>query len=320
MICFEPHLFYLRYTGIGSDHRCLQSFAVAWSRRLLCNPPQCLCTTRPSARVTAREYNKSFEHFNTMASAHFMQIPAEIRLMIYKLLLVNEQERTLSIRTEDPTDCASPHLKQRRRSSYRIMADRFRARSIETTYHLPSDLAIYPSILGVNRQIHTEASHVLYSEHIFDFDKDVEAVVPFLQDLTTEARSSIKRIHIVKRALPYLKDFDHCEWRSVCAYLSDSMELVQLGLGVLGGKPASQWEAKETYDKSDFYLISRFEGMEWMNQLAAIKGLQHLDVKAHPQHCPPPMSNAMAFFVTFSASIESGFAEYLRSEMVLQGA
>lgn len=249
-------------------------------------------------------------------SAHLMRIPAEVRIMIYKLLLVDGQQRTVAIRTQDISSDVSPPSKRRRRSSYRIMADRFRARSVETTYHLRDNLVIYSSILGVNRQVHTEAAHILYSEHVFDFGKDVEAVIPFLEDLTTEARSSIIRINIVKRALPYLKDFDHCEWRNLCGYLSNNMDLVELGLVVRGGTPATQWQVKEIYNKTDFSLISRFEGMEWMNQLVAIKGLRHLDVKADLQHCPPPISNAMAFFITFSASIECGFTEYLRSEMI----
>ncbi|MCJ1253210.1 hypothetical protein MMC24_001021 [Lignoscripta atroalba] len=249
-----------------------------------------------------------------------LTLPAEVRLMIYKLLLVNHSTKTLSIRNEDPSLFELRKREQRLRSSYRIMSDRFRTRSIETTYCLKENPGVFPSILGVNRQLHGEASHVLYSEHVFDFDGDVESVVPFLSDLTPAALSSIKRINIVKRALPYLKDFDRCEWRRACAFISEKMSLVQLSLGILGGKPAAQWEVKETYEKSHFGVISNFEGMEWVRQLAAIKGLQELDVKAYLQHCPPPSSNAMAFFINFSASIETGLAEYLREHMLAQAA
>ena len=236
--------------------------------------------------------------------------------MIYKLLLVDHGTEVLSIRTEDSLIYDRQKHEGRCRSQYRIMSDRFRARSVETTYYLAVNPGIFPSILGVNRMIHHEASHVLYSAHTFDFDLDIEAVIPFLSDLTPSARSSINRINIVKRALPYIKDFDRCEWRNVCAFISKNMELVQLGLGILGGKPATQWEANETYDESDFKLISGFEGMEWVRQVAEIKGLQDVDVKAHLQHCPPPCSNAMAFFVNFSASIEQGFAAFLKSQML----
>lgn len=248
--------------------------------------------------------------------APFLRIPPEIRVMIYKLLLKDHDSKILSIRTEDSLTYDRRKHEGRCRSQYRIMSDRFRARSIETTYHLAHNPGIFPSILGVNRMIHHEASHILYSAHTFDFELDVEAVIPFLSDLTPSARSSIKRINIVQRALPYIKDFDRCEWRNVCAFLSKNMELVQLGLGILGGKPATQWGAEDTYEESDFKLISGFEGMEWMRQVAEIKGLQNVDVKAHLQHCPPPCSNAMAFFVNFSASIEKGFAAFLRSQML----
>ena len=236
--------------------------------------------------------------------------------MIYKLLLADHDDEVLSIRTENPSIYDLRKHEGRRRSHYRIMSDRFRARSIETTYCLAHNPGIYPSILGVNKMVHDEASHVLYSAHTFDFELDIEALIPFLSDLTPSARSSIKRVNIVKRALPYIKEFDRCEWRNVCSFISNSMELVQLGLGILGGKPAPQWEAKETYEESDFKLISRFESMEWMRQVAEIRGLQDVDVKAHLQHCPPPCSNAMAFFVNFSASIEQGFAAFLRSQMI----
>ncbi|MCJ1376811.1 hypothetical protein MMC20_008056 [Loxospora ochrophaea] len=200
------------------------------------------------------------------------------------------------------------------------MSDPFRSRGVETSYHLLDNPGVDVSILRVNRRIHAEASPVLYSKHVFDFGSDVESVIPFLGDLTPLARGSIKRINIVKRALPYTKDFDRCEWRNACAFISKNLKLVRLGLGVSGGCPQMEWEAKDHYEKSDFTTISEFEGMEWMRQLSTIKGLQDLDIKAHMQHCPPPCSNAMAFFINFSASIETGFAEYLKEQMVAKAA
>ncbi|MCJ1419646.1 hypothetical protein MMC32_006002 [Xylographa parallela] len=197
------------------------------------------------------------------------------------------------------------------------MSGRFRACSIETTYHLMSNPGLHISILGVNKQIHSEASYVLYSSNIFDFDIDVESVIPFLGDLTLPARSSIKRINITQRALPYIKDFDRAEWRNFCEFISANMRLEQLGLSILGGLPTMQWEAEDLYEKAAFQHITKFEGMEWVKQIASIKGLRKLDIKAHLEHCPPPQSNAMAFFVNFSASIEKGFAEYLKELMVV---
>ena len=252
-----------------------------------------------------------------MSPTTFLTLPSEIRLAIYDILLTNHQHKVLNIRSEDPAKYEL-NKEEQCRTPYRIMSDRFRSRSIETSYTLLFNPGIYASILSVNKQIHQEAAHVLYSSHIFDFYTDIESVVPFLSDLTPSTRTSIKRINITKRALPYVKNFDSCEWRSVCEFVSKNMKLTQLGLGILGGKTAIPYSEGDIYAKSDFSTITTFEGMDWVTQLAAIKGLENLDVKAHLQHCPVPVSNAMAFFVNFSASIEYGFAEYLRELMVVR--
>ena len=188
--------------------------------------------------------------------------------------------------------------------------------STESTYHLKENPDLHSSILKVNHQIHDEAVHVLYSSYIFDFATDIESVVPFLQDLTPLARASIKHISMLKRALPYTKDFDRCEWASACTFIARNTQLARLDLGIEGGKPIQQWEAQTTYTAADFRLMTEHEGMEWTIPLSDIKGLDVLNVKAYLEHCPPPNnSRAMAFFVNFSASIEHGFTDYLRDLM-----
>ena len=265
----------------------------------------------------------------TMATAFLLKVPAEIRMIIYRLLLSNHKDILLHIRTEEPSTYEQRKRQTRQRSKFRYIADRMRSRSGESTYCLdrnPGD--IHTSILGVNQQIHDEASHVLYSDHTFEFGTHIECILPFLQDLTPAALSSVKRLSIVKRSLPYTKDFDRCEWRNACAFISQNLRLVQLDLYVEGGtpslanKPALYWEHNCTYSKADFALIASLdemdEDMEWMKHVVAIKDLQVLNVRALLQHCPIPSSKAMAFFVNFSASIETGFAEHLRSLMVTQ--
>lgn len=256
------------------------------------------------------------------ATPYLLQVPAEIRLAIYKLLLSNHDDKTLSIRTEDPILYEKRKQDQRLRTKYHHISDRLRGRSTRSSYYLRENPGIYPVILGVNRQIHAEASHVLYSEHVFDFGMDIEGAVPFLQDLTPRSRESVKRIGIVKRAIPYSKSFDNFEWRTTCAYISENLRLAQLDLGVLGGVPGSMWgmppgqpEFNE-FSVSDFHEITMFENMEWARQLAAIKGLQMLNVKAIMEHCPPPQSSTMTFFVNFSVSIEKGFREYMSMVML----
>lgn len=269
--------------------------------------------------------------------APFLRIPAEIRLAIYKLLLTDHQDKTLRIRTETPSVYEKRKKEQRERRRFRFIADRMRSWSTESTYCLQKSpfQELHTAILGVNHQTHTEASHVLYSEHSFDFDMDIESILPFLQDLTPESLSSIKRIKMVKRSLPYTKDFDRCEWRNACAFIAEKtrwkeMQLKQLDLNICGGtpslanRPALHWKQRHTYTKSDFSTISKLdemeEDMEWVRHIVAIQGLQVLNVQALLEHCPIPGSKKMAFFVSFSASIEAGFAEYLRSLMSVQAS
>ena len=264
---------------------------------------------------------------SAMGTAPFLRVPAEIRFIIYKLLLSDHEDKTLRIRTEQPSIYEQRKRGTRRRSNFRYLADRMHSRSAESTYCLDEKpRCIQSSILSVNKQVHAEASHVLYSEHTFDFGTDIESILPFLQALTPVALSSIKRMVIVKRSLPYTKDFDRCEWRNACAFISQNLRLAQLDLHVEGGtpslvsKPGTYWEQKNAYSMEDFAFIANSgemdEDMEWMKHVVGIRDLQILNVKALLQHCPVPSSKAMAFFVKFSASIETGLAEYLRSLMV----
>lgn len=259
--------------------------------------------------------------------APFLCLPSEIRLQIYKLLLSNHDDKTLRIRTEEPSIYERRKHEKRQRCSFRFIADRMRSRSAQSTYTLQKapGQSLHPSILAANHQIHAEASNVLYSEHTFEFCKDIESILPFLQDLTPVALASIKRINMTKRALPYTKDFDRCEWESACEFISQNMSLTRLDLGVLGGTPslagqlAARWESKDTFSQSDFGIISKLGEMEWAIQVGAIKGLKELNVRAVLEHCPIPCSDAMAFFVNFSASIEKGFAEWLKGIMIVPG-
>ena len=82
------------------------------------------------------------------------------------------------------------------------------------------------------------------------------------------------------------------------------------------------WEPRSTYSVADFAWIARLdetdEDMDWMKHVVAIRDLQVLNVNALLQHCPIPGSEAMAFFVKFSKSFETGFAEYPRSLILAQ--
>lgn len=245
--------------------------------------------------------------------------------------LANLKNPVLMIRTLDPVhflDHYAAPADPPRRTVYSVRCDRFRSACRRTTYHcvnnprLESNLAI----LRANKQIHAEAAELLYTSYTFDFDTHIEAIVAFLSDLTPWARSCIKSIRLTKRALAYEKEFDRCEWQHALRYLSSALSLRRLHLGVVAGRPGPHgWDRIPRYS-AEYFRQMRLdgwmgEGMEWLQYLLEIRGLEHLGVRAVVEHCPPVTSSgAMARYVRFSASVEGGFGEFLRGEMVGVGA
>lgn len=179
------------------------------------------------------------------------------------------------------------------------------------------------SIMGVNRKIYEETSYLLYGCHTFSFGRDVESIVPFFQDLTKQTKPLIHEISLVKQGSVYSRDYDRCEWTNVCEFLSGDMQIRSLKLVVEGGRPSLGWDGLPEYSVADFKTLAsvRYEALEWVWELLSIKGLRNVEVSSEiHQHCPPSShSNAMEFFAAFSASIEKGFAEFLRSELLVQG-
>lgn len=209
------------------------------------------------------------------------------------------------------------------RSMYKIRADRFRSRCMDTTYHCVNIPRIEDQlgILGTNKQIHAEAAELMYSSYTFDFDSHVEAMIPFFNDLTPFARSCVKSIRFVKRAWAYDKEFDRAEWNSAMRYLtsaSSNIHLQKLDFGVVAGRPGPHgWDRIATYTPQDFKLLKDSEGLQWMQYLFEIKGLKTLDINAIVEHCPPAStSTALANFVRFSASIDTGFSIFLRQRLM----
>jgi hypothetical protein len=97
------------------------------------------------------------------------------------------------------------------------------------------------------------------------------------------------------------------------------MQLGSLKLVVEGGCPSLGWDGLPKYSPADFKTLSsvKYEPLEWVWELLSVKGIRNLIVSSEIRHCPPSHSSAMAFFVAFSASIETAFAEFLRAEMML---
>ena len=247
----------------------------------------------------------------------FLRVPSEIRLMIYSLLFDDRNERTFEIRNQNPESYKrrDPHV----RTQYRVLGRDLVRQSNATTYHLITDVELHVSIMRVNRKIHEETAHILYGNRAFGFGRDIEAIVPFFSDMTKQTRPMIHEISLVKQGSVYARDYDRCEWSSVCDFLKEHMQLGSLKLTVEGGRPSRGWECLPEYSASDFRTLSnvRYEPLEWVWELLSIKGIRNLEVDSEIHHCPPSHSSAMAFFAAFSSSIEKGFAEFLRSELVV---
>nr|POF13082.1 hypothetical protein CFP56_10230 [Quercus suber] len=237
---------------------------------------------------------------------------------------------TLLIRTINPTVYSSRHLKIRTphlRSAYSVRSDRFRAGCMTTTYHCINAPRIEDqlSILRTCQKIHAEAAELLYSSYTFDFDTHIEAIVPFLTDLTPFARSCLKSLRIVKRALAYEKEFDRAEWSAALRYLtsaSSGISLQRLELGIVAGRPGGRgWERTAKYSAHDFHNLKNTDGMEWMQYLLEFQGLQQLDVSAVVKHCAPATNSmAMARYIQFSASVDTSFADFLRGQLLAVAA
>ena len=301
----------------------------------------------------------------------FLRLPAEIRLAIYPhLLTVPRHDKKMRHAWQHQRWCVADRYYQLERSAtdskgtpygllhfrnaaitptmvlrrrYKVRSGRLRSACEDASYKCMNKYLTYTAIMRVNQQIHAEAAECLYGSYVFDFDTDVEACVPFLMDLTPVARRCIRSVGVVKRALPYDKEFDRCEWTNMCKYLASSLHLEDLALGIAAGKPATGWECLKPFESEDFdSVIHDKHEMDWVsdyevlaqiflstsfsnnrsqvNDLATIKGLRRVNVRACVEHSPPAMSDAMEFFIKFSASIEPHFAEYLKSRMLGKGS
>ena len=211
-----------------------------------------------------------------MMPSSLFNLPLELRLQIYSHLLTPEAlaDGQLDInganwsgaightyheyeKSSAPSAVSCPRVfpirnsklssKMYRRTRYKIRSGRLRSACEDASYACITRPKLHTSILATSWQIHDEAAELLYGSCVFDFDTDVEACVPFLMDLTPFSRQRIRHISIVKRAIPYDKDFDRCEWSTMCDYLSNHLQLVELSLGIVAGKPAVGWNVGQTF-------------------------------------------------------------------------
>ncbi|GKT48164.1 uncharacterized protein ColSpa_08345 [Colletotrichum spaethianum] len=249
-----------------------------------------------------------------------MRIPAEIRMMVYEHLLDDGGERRLAVRNKAMHQLPTGILKTYRRSPYRIIERSFHRQCFETTYHLASKTIMHPAIMAVNRQIHRETSHMLYGLHGFDFGGDVEAVVPFLRELTPTSRAMIREITIRKDGPLYYCESDRLDWANLCKYLRGLDKMIpNMRIIVEGGKPAAAWEGPQRLGVSDLRLLAliKHDSMEWIAELQKVEGIEHLEIVPHMRHLPAPGTTSTLLFAAFSASIDTALVEYLRIDCQL---
>ncbi|RMZ71772.1 autophagy-related 3 [Pyrenophora seminiperda CCB06] len=326
-------------------------------------------------------------HFdNGLPASPLLRLPFEVRLMIYEYLLLpsttpstgngtsvanllpdfhtyqsedtNNNAFMLSVRTIDPWFGAQGPRTWRRRSTYHIRTGPFLTTTTPTTYrvllspytaHLRHTI---PSLLLLNSQIHAEASKVLYSTYTFSFHMSIEAIVPFLSDLTPHSLAAIRHISLTKKALPYTKEFDRAEWKSMCEFLAGGVDskdddgtiegrgrrggpairLHTLALQIIAGKPELGWDEITPMQPLDFDTMLRMKkewlggvpeagggvDLEWAEQFMRVRTTRDVRVKALVERCARPVSEKQAFWVAFSKSVaEGGFGTWVRGRMVV---
>ncbi|KAL0936100.1 autophagy-related protein 3 [Colletotrichum truncatum] len=207
-----------------------------------------------------------------------------------------------------------------RRSSYRIIERSFHRQCFETTYHLAANTKMHTAIMAVNRKIYRETSHLLYGLHGFDFSSDIEAIVPFLRDLTPNSRAIIQEMTIRKDRPMYFCESDRLDWLNMCKYLQGLDKVIpKLRVIVEGGKPTNEWEGPQKLGVSDLRLLSliKHDSMDWIAELQKVQGLEELEIVPHIRYLPQPNTTATLLFAAFSASIDTSLVEFLRTDCQL---
>ncbi|KAI1386895.1 uncharacterized protein F4822DRAFT_328935 [Hypoxylon trugodes] len=253
-----------------------------------------------------------------MTPSPLMRVPAEVRMIIYSYLFDDGGNKRLRIQNAGAGKL--PKTDDRIRTRYYMLERSIHRRCFETTYRLESDgVSFCASIMRVNKKIYEETAYLVYGGHTFDFGCHIEAVEPFLSDLTPPSRQLIREIALYKRGSVPPYDNDRCEWRNVCRFLEDHGSIKKLRLVVQGGRPSATWDGPEEFTASDLKLLYdiKHESLDWVGELARVKGIEELEILPDVQYCPPPSSTNMIIFAALSASIERGLTEFLRMQLRL---
>lgn len=255
-------------------------------------------------------------------SPPLLAVPVEIRYMVYQYLLDGGKDRRISIQSKPglPLSKNFDHFGSKRRTPYYIQGKAMDRRVYETTYALApdnTDVQIHPAILAVNRKLRREASEYLYGRHSFHFGDHIEAVAPFLRDLTSPTLELLKEITIRKRPPLRGLETDGSAWLSICKLISRLPRLRKLRLIVEGGRPAVEWDGPRQLSVSDIKLLhaTRHECLDWVTGLGMLTTVEEVEICAQLGFMMEPTTSPALVYAALSASIETALVEYLRTEM-----
>lgn len=163
----------------------------------------------------------------------------------------------------------------------------------------------------VSRRLHREAPDYIYGRHCFNFGNGVEAVVPFLHDLSPSTLQTLRCL-TVRKAHTYPSATDDVFWGATCDFLrsfrEDGPKLNHLRIVLQGGKPTADWDGPADLSVSDLRLLyaTHNECLAWAKPLGEARA------EMRPMGEIGDMGSEERVFAAFSASIETTLVEFLR--------
>ena len=228
-----------------------------------------------SQQAPLRPYSTAYANFSSHDPFPFLRLPGELRNKIYRYVYGADEIIIRTIRPERYKPGCS-------RTEYEVMSERkIRGKRVlqRTTYEIvaPHPYRAYytkpfpRSLFFVNRQIQREVAPFIYrKQHHF---KDVQAIVPYLQDQPQWARAMIKFIHLLPREFYPCNPLNRT-WRKACWWIKKNLKLHALSIFL-----APRFECTEQVEAWDFVSIQEYlDEEEWVTHLVAITGLKRVFV------------------------------------------
>lgn len=215
-----------------------------------------------------------------IATFTFLKLPAELRVQIYRYLLLAHDDIHIGTIKADPVRASQWLL--RRRFPDRSGSQGSKDYGKMTTYWVEA-IGVHTAILLVNRQTYLEGSRIIYSENRFNFCEsdyvpltDNAAMIPFLKDRSEGSRRLIKHIKysysIMIRGIfnpQWSADQDHAI-EEICTYLRQALQLEHVTLTVFD-QCLCQFRSLQLYKD---YLVT-LDKQRWVQTLVPL--IQNLD-------------------------------------------